>query len=283
MPIDAHQHFWIYDPGQYPWIRDSMAVLRRNFLPQDLAHELSAGGFEGSIAVQARQNLEETRWLLELADRHEKVLGVVGWVDLQSDQVRDQLREFAARPKFVGVRHVVQDEPDVRFLLRPEFLRGLEQLREWNLTYDLLIYPKHLPFAVELARRFPEQPFVLDHLAKPLIRAGVLGPWADNIRALAECPNVSCKISGMVTEAAWTEWVPGDFQPYLEIVWEAFGEDRLMTGSDWPVCLVAGSYSKVMEIPRQFLNQHSVEIQNKVLGKNARKFYLGKRRGGATA
>jgi L-fuconolactonase len=271
MNIDAHQHFWIYDPGEYPWISDKMSVLRRDFLPADL--EQAHGGLCGSIAVQARQSLAETRWLLNLAEKNSSIRGVVGWVDLRAENVAGQLAEFADHPRFVGVRHVVQDEPDVSFMLDPKFLRGLGQLKQFGLTYDFLVYPKQLPACIEVARKFPDQPFVLDHMAKPLIRAGVMASWPAQIRALADCPNVYCKISGLVTEAKWNDWKETDFLPFLEIVWDAFGEDRLMIGSDWPVCLVAGEYQRVMNIAVRFCESKSPAALKKIRGLNAAKFY----------
>ena len=277
MKIDSHQHFWRYDAGQYPWIPPGSA-LQRDWLPSDLAALQAPLGFEGSIAVQARQSLVESRWLLELADADPRILGVVGWVDLQSDGVEEQLAGLAGHPKFVGVRHVVQDEPDDRFLLRPPFLRGLGCLRDRGLTYDLLVYPRQLPAVIEVVGRFPEQPFVLDHLAKPLIRDGVISPWREQIQELARHPNVCCKISGMVTEARHSGWSPDDFRPYLDVVAGAFGPDRLMYGSDWPVCLLAGSYAQVTELASDYAARVAgwdAGQRGRFFGGNARAFYLG--------
>src|SRR6266850_181996 len=200
MRIDAHQHFWVYDQREYAWIDDSMASLRRDFLPNDLKPELERNGFQGSVVVQARQTLEETRWLLELATDASFILGVIGWVDLRSPDVRSQLEAFAGNPKLVGIRHLAQSESNDRFLLQPEFLRGISLLEEFDLAYDILIYPKHLPVAAEFVRRFPRQRFVLDHLAKPLIKSGSLRPWEHGMRELGTFPNVFCKLSGLVTE-----------------------------------------------------------------------------------
>jgi L-fuconolactonase len=272
MRIDAHQHFWRYSAEEYDWIDDSMATLRRDFLPSDLKPELDAAGFDACVAVQARQTLEETRWLLALADENPFIAGIVGWVDLRAESVRDQLAALS-NPKLVGVRHVVQAEPDDGFLLRPDFLSGIAALQEFDLTYDILIYPRHLPAAVEFVSRFPEQRFVLDHLAKPFIKARAIEPWASNIRELAKFPNVFCKLSGMVTEADWTSWTPEHFKPYLETALQAFGPDRLMIGSDWPVCKVAGSYRKVMSLVIQFLDLHPPDTREKVLGENAQRFW----------
>src|SRR5207244_1698844 len=237
--IHAHRRpptFLALQRRQYGWIDDSMAGLRRDFLPADLKRELEEAGFDGAVAVQARQTLEETRWLLELAASSNHVLGVVGWVDLRSSNVRLQLAEFAGNPKFLGVRHIVQSESDDRFLLQPEFLRGIAALEEFDLTYDILIYPRHLPVAAEFVKRFPRQRFVLDHVAKPLIKSGSLQPWQSGVRELAQDTNVFCKLSGLVTEADWKNWKSSDFEPYLDVALESFGKDRLMIGSDWPVC-----------------------------------------------
>ena len=273
MQIDAHQHFWIYGPREYEWIDDSMALLRRDFLPDDLKPELELAGFQGCIAVQARQTLEETRWLLELAASAPFVLGVVGWVDLQSPQVRSQLEIFAGNPKLVGVRHVVQGEPDDRFLLRPEFLRGISTLEEFDLAYDILVYPRHLPVAAEFVRHFPGRRLVLDHLAKPEIKSGSLQPWPRGIRELAAFPNVCCKLSGLVTEADWDQWKPEHITPYIDVAFECFGPDRVMIGSDWPVCTVAASYVRVMDVVKDYLGRQSAQVQAAVLGENAQRFW----------
>jgi len=273
MHIDAHQHFWVYDPREYGWIDDSMAVLRRDFLPHDLKPELDRAGFQGSVAVQARQTIEETRWLLELAASSPFVLGVVGWVDLQSPDVRSQLQAFAQNPKLVGIRHIVQGEPDDRFLLRPEFMRGIAALEEFDLAYDILIYTRHLTVAAEFVRQFPRQRFVLDHLAKPPIKSGGLQPWAHGIEELAAFPSVTCKLSGMVTEADWRHWKPEHMKPYLDVAFKCFGPQRLMIGSDWPVCAVAAPYSRAMSVAKDYLARFSAADQEAVLGGNAQRFW----------
>ena len=275
MKLDAHQHFWSYAAAQYPWIPKGSA-LHRDWLPGDLAPLLAAAELEGCIAVQARQTVEESRWLLALAERHPIIKGVVGWVDLRDAKVGDVLGELARQPRFVGVRHVVQDEPDDDFMLGADFLRGIGELRAHRLTYDILIYPRQLPAAIALAQRFPGQPFVLDHLAKPAIKAGTLSPWREQIRELAQAPNVLCKVSGMVTEADATAWRAADFRPYLDVVFEAFGEDRLMFGSDWPVCLLAAEYALVCALVRDYLAPLTAAAQAQVLGGNAARFYLGR-------
>ncbi len=273
MNIDSHQHFWKYSATEYPWISDQLGVLKRDFLPGDLKPELDGCGLDGCVAVQARQNLDEGRWLCSLADQNEIIKGVVGWVDLRSEHVEGQLEELNAHPKFVGVRHVVQDEPDDRFIVGEAFMRGIARLRQFDLRYDILIYPQQLPASIEFVRRFPDQPFVLDHIAKPLIKNGLLTPWDSQIRELAEFPNVMCKVSGMVTEADWAEWEPEYFDPFLDIVLEAFGPDRLMYGSDWPVCTLAGSYQQVHSLSRRLAEKLSVDEQQKFYGENATRFY----------
>jgi L-fuconolactonase len=281
MRLDAHQHFWQYDPGQYPWIQADWPI-RRDYLPSDLRPLLQQNGLDGSIAVQARQTLEESRWLLQLAAQHPAIVGVVGWVDLRSDAVLSQLAEFAQHPKFVGVRHVVQDEPDDNFVLTPAFVRGLRALAQFGLSYDLLVYPRQLPAAIKLVRQLPGQTFLLDHLAKPPIRDGALSPWREQIRELGREPNVWCKVSGLVTEARWTGWKPNDFAPYLDVVFEAFGTDRLLFGSDWPVCLLAASYADVYGMIDRYAAQVAVNERAKLFGLNAARAYrTGPDRSGA--
>lgn len=273
MKVDAHQHFWHYTAEDYGWIGPHMAALKQDRLPSNLAPLLKATSLDGTVAVQARQTLEETQWLLDLADQHKFIRGVVGWVDLCSHGLRSQLERFGAHPKLRGARHVVQDEPDDQFMLRDDFLRGIATLAEFDLTYDILIFPRHLPIACELARRFPDQPFVLDHMAKPPIKDGVLQPWATDIVRLAAYPKVVCKISGMITEADWQGWKPSSFQPYLDVVLEAFGPRRLMFGSDWPVCTLAGTYGKVAGIVAEYVQQLSEDEQAAIWGETARQFY----------
>jgi L-fuconolactonase len=272
MRIDSHQHFWRYSSQEYPWINAKWPI-RRDFLPEDLEPELRKNRVDGCVAVQARPSLGESRWLLDLAESIPFIKGVVGWVDLRSATVDEQLAELVPHPKFVGVRQVVQDEPDDGFMLREDFQRGIGKLRGLGLTYDILIYPRQLPAAIELARTFPEQSFVLDHLAKPFIRDQVLSPWADQVRSLAQCRNVMCKVSGLVTEAKWDGWRAEDFEPYLEVAFEAFGPDRLMFGSDWPVALLAGSYEQVFKLVQEYVIEHDKTAESKVFGLNATRFY----------
>ncbi|MEZ4826367.1 MAG: amidohydrolase family protein [Bacteroidia bacterium] len=276
MYIDAHQHFWKFDPQDYGWISDKMQVIRRDFYPDELAEEQKKAGFSGAISVQARQSLAENDFLLGLAEHYDWIKGVVGWVDLCSDQAEDQLQVFAAHPKAVGVRHVIHDEPDDDFMLREDFRRGIGLLKKYGMTYDLLLFPKHLPRAIKLVAEFPEQPFVLDHISKPHIRDRKTEPWADEIRQLAAFPHVHCKLSGMVTETHWQNWKEEDFFPYLDVVWEAFGEDRLMIGSDWPVCKLSGEYAPVMQIVQSYLSSFPQTTIQKVMGENAAQFYLKK-------
>ena len=273
MRIDSHQHFWNYSAAEYPWIGPGMERLARDYLPEDLAPLLAAEGIHGSVAVQARQSVAESHWLLKLAQAHPLVKGVVGWVDLRSERVGDDLHALAANPRFVGVRHVVQDEPDPRFVLGSDFGRGLRELHQHGLTYDLLLYPDQLPAAIELVGLVPEQPFVVDHLAKPRIAAGEIEGWERDLRAIARHDNVCCKVSGMVTEAARRGWKPDDFTPYLDVVLEAFGPARLMVGSDWPVCLLAGEYADVAAIPRDYFGRLSADEQAQIHGGTATRFY----------
>lgn len=271
--IDAHQHFWIYNEREFAWLDDSMVPLRRNFLPADLQPELKANDFQGSVVVQTRQALEETRWLLTLAKENPSILGVVGWADLCSPDIELQLKGLAGNPKLVGLRHIVQSEPDDRFLLRPEFIRGMAALEEFNLAYDILIYAKHLPAAIEFVQLFPRQRFVLDHMAKPPIKLKEIDQWADGIRCLAAFPNVFCKMSGLLTEADWQHWSPGDIAPYLEVAFDSFGPDRLMIGSDWPVCLVAASYAQATGLVKDYILKRAPDRASDVLGGNAQRFW----------
>ena len=272
MKLDSHQHFWSYDAAQYPWIPQG-SPLHRDWLPDDLAPLLHAAGLDGCIAVQARQTVEESRWLLLLADHAAIIKGVVGWVDLRSELVEEQLTELAPHAKFRGVRHVVQDEPDDRFMLGAEFQRGIGKLKAFGLTYDLLIFPKQLPAAIELVQRFPEQPFVLDHIAKPFIKDGTLEPWVAQIRELAKASNVMCKVSGMVTEAKHGAWLAEDFRPYLDVVFECFGSERLMYGSDWPVCLLSATYAQQFGLVADYTRNLAPAQRDAFFGGNAARFY----------
>ena len=273
MRLDAHQHFWRYDPAHHVWMTDAMGALRRDHLPEDLAPLLRATGFEGTVAVQARQMIEETEWLLALADQHAFIRGVVGWVDLRSPDLGAQLKRLGANPKLVGVRHVVHDEPDEDFMLRPEFRRGIARLADAGLTYDLLLRPPHLKAAILLVDELKHQPFVLDHIAKPGVGEASLSSWKEDVLRLAERPNVFCKLSGLVTEADWNAWRPDDFRPALDVVLEAFGAERVMIGSDWPVCTLAADYATTMGVVMDFVRQLEASEQAGILGGNCARFY----------
>ena len=273
MRIDAHHHFWKYDPVYYDWIDDAMSVIRRYFLPQNLRAAMDEANVDGVVSVQARQSLEETRWLLELAQKHDFIRGVVGWVPLISPRVSEEIERFAANPKLRAVRHVLQGEADERYMLRDDFNAGIRALKGPALAYNILIFERHLPQTIELVDRHPEQTFVLDHLAKPRIRDNVLSPWRENIRELAKRDNVFCKISGMVTEADYRDWTVDQLRPYVEVVLEAFSPRRLMAGSDWPVCLVACGYRRWWEIVHSFVASLSCDEQREILGDTAMRVY----------
>jgi len=274
MRIDAHQHFWRYSPETHGWITDDMSKIRRDFLPVDLEPELAANEVWGTVAVQAEQSEEETRFLVELADSANTILGVVGWVDLRAHDLCQRLERYSQFESLVGFRHIVQAEPDDRFLLREDVLRGIASLERYGFTYDILIYPRQLEAAVACVGKFPAQRFVIDHLAKPDIRGGSgFGAWRDGIRSLARHPNVYCKVSGMVTEADWASWKPADFAPYLDVAFDAFGIDRVMFGSDWPVCLVAATYTQIVGALERYAQKLSPADRNKVFCANAARFY----------
>ena len=273
MNIDAHQHFWKYDPARDGWITDKMTELKRDFLPADLATQLDANKIDASVAVQADQSERETLFLLELANQTKRVAGVVGWIDLQSPTIEERLQFFAPFRKLLGFRHVAQAEPDDSFLTRPDFTRGIACLQEFGFTYDILIYPKQLSAAIDLVAKFPLQRFVVDHLAKPEIASKAIAAWAARMRSIAGNPNVYCKLSGLVTEADWNRWGPADFDPYLDVVFESFGVDRLMFGSDWPVCLLAASYAQVKDLVENYLDRKAPAAKEKIFGANAIRFY----------
>ena len=273
MTIDSHQHFWKYDPVRDGWITDSMSLLKRNYLPEDYEHECEANDIGGSIAVQVDQSENETLFLLDLAERSERIVGVVGWVDLRSRDIEGRLQLFSRFKKLRGFRHIAQGEPDERFLVGRDFMHGISLLSDFGFTYDILIYPKQLPAAIELVSRFPKQLFVVDHLAKPQIKEGGREPWASHIRTIAQNKNVYCKASGLVTEANWLHWKPDDMRPYLDVAFEAFGPERMMFGSDWPVCLLAASYRKVKELISSYVEVHAPQQKESIFGGNAIQFY----------
>jgi L-fucono-1,5-lactonase len=273
--IDTHQHFWRYSPDEYGWIDDSLSALRRDFLPPDALQEMVPAGVTASIAVQARQTLAETSWLLELADRYPFIEGVVGWIDLQAEDIERTLAEIASHSSLVGIRHIVQAEPD-GFLERPAFLSGLARIERTGLAYDILVYARQLPAAVKFARAFPRQRFVLDHVGKPDVRGDGYRDWRRQFDRLAELPNVTCKLSGLVTEADWREWTPGQLRPYFDAALESFGPSRVMIGSDWPVCTVAASYKAVIALVLDAVDEYSPDERREILQGTAERFYLGR-------
>ena len=272
MKLDSHQHFWKYSPQQHNWIDDSMVSLKRDFLPNDLEPHLIENKIEACVVVQADQSEKETEFLLELATQYEFIKGVVGWVDLRAKNVEERLQFYSQNQYFKGVRHIVQSEKQ-DFLLDPAFQNGIGKLGNLNLTYDLLIYSHQIGAAIKLVSQFPNQKFVLDHLAKPNIKNGKIDPWKNQIQRLAQFSNVSCKISGMVTEADHAQWKPSDFIPYLDIVFDAFGENRILFGSDWPVCLLAASYQEVYQLITDYTANFSLEQRDKLFGGNAERIY----------
>lgn len=272
--IDSHQHFWYYSPDTHDWIDESMADIRRDFLPAHLAPILRENNVDGTITVQADQSITETNFLLEQASEYDFVYGVVGWVDLQSDQLEAQLDALAHHKKLVGFRHIVQGEQDPLFLMRPRFRRGLEMIFERGYTYDLLIYPHQLVAALELIDRFPQAPIVIDHLAKPYIKSGLWKGWSVMMKEISKYPQVYCKWSGMVTEANWLTWQEEDLKRYLDVTAEAFSANRLMYGSDWPVLNVAGTYEKVINLVQDYISDWPEQDKRSVMGGNARDFYL---------
>ena len=273
MKIDAHHHFWKYNPVEFGWIDDSMKTIRRDFLPEHLRAEISAAKIDGVISVQARQTIEETRQLLEFAAQNDFIKGVVGWVELISPNVRADLARFAADKKLKAVRHVVQGETDDNFILRADFNRGISALREFDLRYDILIFERHLPPTIKFVDRHPNQIFILDHIAKPKIKANELSPWRENLRELAKRENVFCKISGMATEADFKAWTESQLHAYFEVALEAFGARRLMFGSDWPVCLVACGYARWHALVADWISKLSADEQARILGGTAIEAY----------
>jgi len=273
LKIDSHQHFWKYDPVRDAWINDDMAVIQRDFFPEDLEPVLKDNGIDGCIIVQSDQSEEENDFQLQNAKNHEFIKGVVGWVDLISADVESRLEYYSQFEKLKGFRHVLQGEAQRDFMLSPDFLKGISLLNKYNFTYDVLIFPDQLKFAAEMVAKFPEQKFVLDHIAKPFIKDKILIDWDSDIKALGKFDNVFCKMSGMVTEANWNKWVPADFDPYIDIVVNAFGTGRLMFGSDWPVCKVAATYEEVLAIVKNYFSGYSESEQAGIFGENAIKFY----------
>ena len=273
MIIDSHQHFWNYEPEKHSWIDDDMSVIRRDFLSDDLQKVFAENGVDACVAVQADQTTEETNFLISIAENNNFIKGVVGWVNLRSESIEEDLLKYKKYDVVKGFRHVVQAEQDHNFMLRPEFLRGIELLGKYDLCYDILIFPHQLGAALELVKKFPNQKFVIDHIAKPYIKDGFFEGWAVMMREIAKHQNVYCKISGMITEAGYKTWTTEQVHPYMKLVLESFGAGRVMYGSDWPVCLVAGNYSMVKALVTDFISDLSQEQQNAIMGGNAAKFY----------
>jgi L-fuconolactonase len=271
--IDAHQHFWQFDPVRDSWITDDMKVIQKDFLPDDLAPLLQEKGFDGCITVQSDQSEAENEFQLANAARHDFIKGVVGWVDLQSDNLAERLDHYASFKKLKGFRHVLQGEAQRDFMLRPDFLRGIGLLKNYGFTYDILIYPDQLSYTADFVSRFPDQLFVIDHLAKPYIKSGEIAQWKKELQLMAKFDNVYCKVSGMVTEADWHNWKAADFAPYLDIVAQSFGMNRLMFGSDWPVCTVAATYGQNVELVEAYFSNFTHTELVALFGGNAAKFY----------
>jgi L-fuconolactonase len=271
--IDAHHHLWQYNAAEYGWLDDEMRALRRDFLPKDLLPELAAAGIDGTVAVQARQTMDETRWLLDMADECEAIRGVVGWAPIAGEDFPGVMEEFEHRTELKGLRHVIQGEPDENYILRADFNSGILAMQGSGLVYDILIYERHLPQTIEFVDEYPDQIFVLDHIAKPRIGAGIMQPWADNLHELALRQNVWCKVSGLVTEADWKSWTPETLRPYLDVAVDAFGVDRLMAGSDWPVCLVATEYARWFEVLRTYFAGFSESERHAIFGGTAIEVY----------
>ncbi|MCR1026233.1 amidohydrolase family protein [Cellulophaga baltica] len=273
MIIDSHQHFWKYEPKKHSWIDDDMAVIRKDFMPASLKQIYFENGIGGCVAVEANQSTMETDFLMDLASKNDFIKGIVGWVDFRADDIEEVLEHYHQFPIVKGFRHVVQGEADHNFLLRPDFLNGISKLESYNFTYDILVFPHQLGAVLEFVKKFPKINFVIDHIAKPYIKDGFFEGWAVLMEAIGKEPNVFCKLSGMITEADYNTWKPEQLQPYMQWVLDAFGADKLLFGSDWPVCLVAGNYQRVKEIVTNFIAHLPEDDQAKIMGLNAIKFY----------
>lgn len=271
--IDSHQHFWIYHPVKDSWITADMAIIQRNFLPADVSPLMEQNDVSGCIAVQADQSEQETMFLSDLATKNTFIKGIVGWVDLRSDDIEERLMFFSKYPAVKGFRHIVEAETDPNFLLDEKFKRGISLLSKYQFTYDLLVRTGHLPAAIQLIKEFPDQRFVIDHLAKPNIRLNQLTDWKEGLESIAQYPNVYCKVSGFCTEADWQNWEAEDITPYLDVVFKLFGPDRVMFGSDWPVCLLAGGYQKTVRVLEAYVTQFPLPGQQKFWTDNALAFY----------
>ena len=273
MRIDAHQHFWKYDPANHGWINDEMAIIRKDFLPNDLQPILAKHNIDGTIAVQADETIDETRFLLELSEKHGFIKGVVGWIDLRSTQVYDQLANYKQFKKLVGFRCIMQGQPDEAYLTNEMFVNNLALLNDFDYTYDLLVYHHQLPSLLECVERLPENRLILDHIGKPDIKRKNFSKWRENIFKLAKHQRIYCKLSGMITEANYTNWDYEDIVPYMDAVGEAFGTDRICYGSDWPVCLVAGKYDKMIEVVEKWGSQLTTKEYEQLFGLNTCRFY----------
>ena len=267
--IDAHHHLWRYNSAEYGWLKEGYQALQRDFLAKDLMKELAGAGIDGTVAVQTRQTLDETRWLLDIADECAAIHGVVGWAPIAGEEFPGVMEEFEHRPKLKGLRHVIQAEEDENYILRADFNSGILAMQGSGLVYDILVFERQLPQTIEFVDEYPEQVFVLDHIAKPRIGAGVMEPWAANLRELALRQNVWCKVSGLVTEADWKSWTPETLRPYLDTVVDAFGVDRLMAGSDWPVCLAASHYKQWFDVLRSYFGGFSEGERDAIFGGTA--------------
>ena len=270
--IDSHQHFWHYHPEKHEWIDDEMKIIRKDFLPSDLRPILDENLIDGCVAVQADQTEKETDFLVSLAKENDFIKGVVGWVDISADDVKERLNHFRQFKTIKGFRHILQAE-DPSFMLQPDFMRGIAALKDFNFTYDILVFPKHLAAATELVKNNPDQLFVIDHIAKPNIKNGLIDEWEKGIQTIAQFENVYCKISGMVTETDYQHWKKADFIPYIDAVVESFGTNRIMFGSDWPVCTVAATYQQVQNIVKTHFKSFTKNEQDLFFGENAVKFY----------
>lgn len=273
MVIDSHQHFWKYEPVKHDWIDDDMSVIRRDFLPSDLAKVFQENSIDGCVAVQADQTLEETDFLIDLASINNFIKGIVGWVDLRAENIENVLEKYSTDKIVKGFRHIVQVEADHNFLLRPNFSRGISFLEKHNFTYDILVFPHQLGSVLDFVKKFPNQKFVINHIAKPYIKDGYFEGWATMMTAIGKYENIYCKMSGMVTEADFNTWTPEQIHPYMDAALEAFGGKRTLFGSDWPVCLVAGNYTKIKKLTTDFISQLSQIEQNSIMGNNAIEFY----------
>ncbi len=273
MRIDTHQHFWKFDPIRDRWITEEMQVIKRDFSPLDIQFVLERNGFGGSVAVQADQSKEETAYLVQLANDYPFIKGVVGWIDLQAADIRQQLDGYQSDTVIKGFRHIVEGEADPDFLIRPAVLNGLKALADYGYTYDLLIRPRHYAATLDCVQQNPNLQFVLDHIAKPPIKSKAFDEWATFIDALSAFPNVVCKVSGLATEADWEGWKLDDFKQYLEHIFARFGKERIMYGSDWPVCLLAASYEESIAIVEDKLGQFTAAEKNAFWAENAIRVY----------